>query len=410
LSQDMDHGYFKNLLSGYLDGELTDEQQVAIRQHLQECDVCSSELSRLRKLDELVQKHSQLDGRDYWEESAQKIERTLGIASTEVTDMKKEKTRRGLGWGWRLTGIAASVLIVGYIGWHQSDTFRDEVTIPPASRQSEMVSPAPPDTTIHKVISDNRATPSEEATAGPAKGRGVRTPSVEPEGDIVEGIEPNEPDTKAARIGVPVPVSDEIDVDRSQEVVVPAAAVELNEYVPTESKSRGRREAKTAGAVPETAEDASGDFRDVSGTVVQVGKAEDEETPVLLTEESRVYSGSDTEELAASELVYWRARRDTLLEHPQREETQDYLNSIIEKKPEASAMPKLGLDALSLPKSSDREEWEARLLEAWHGICLFSSDSTEVKTGLEFLRSVASDSSSVNSQKARDYLRKLGRL
>lgn len=42
------------LLSGYLDGELTDEQKKRIEEHLKKCTRCQEELEELRQLDEYV--------------------------------------------------------------------------------------------------------------------------------------------------------------------------------------------------------------------------------------------------------------------------------------------------------------------------------------------------------------------
>ncbi len=144
----MDHGYFKDRISGYLDSELRDYEMEAMRRHLEECAECRGIYEDLRKLDLLVERHSGLDGDDYWEAQAQKIEARLGVdAGPEVTNIAG---KRGWGFGWKLAAVAASVGVLTFIGLHQTeilkqDDGREPVTIqsPPAmtTAPSEPVSP-----------------------------------------------------------------------------------------------------------------------------------------------------------------------------------------------------------------------------------------------------------------------------
>ena len=66
----MDHKYFQDLLSAYLDKELTPELSALMDEHLKVCSECRDQLGRLENLQKLVARHSQLDGEDYWEHSA----------------------------------------------------------------------------------------------------------------------------------------------------------------------------------------------------------------------------------------------------------------------------------------------------------------------------------------------------
>ena len=74
----MEHSFFKDRLSAYFDNELPPQEKQVVEQHLRDCVECRAELTKLRQLEDAVNRHAGLADTDYWEKSAQKIESRLG--------------------------------------------------------------------------------------------------------------------------------------------------------------------------------------------------------------------------------------------------------------------------------------------------------------------------------------------
>ncbi|RKX29451.1 MAG: hypothetical protein DRP47_01800 [Candidatus Zixiibacteriota bacterium] len=136
----MNHGYFRDRISAYCDHELTPYEEKAMREHLAECEECRKLLEKLQKLDELVEKHSELGGEDYWKQSAQRIEEQLN-ANSSVNE--KPVTKKPLWWGliWKITTAAASIAVLTFIGFHQSDIYNSWETAPTKGEEIKAVSP-----------------------------------------------------------------------------------------------------------------------------------------------------------------------------------------------------------------------------------------------------------------------------
>jgi len=85
----MAHDVFKNLMMGYLDGELTALEEARMEQHLRECADCSGELESFRKLKEIT-KPMKLAVPDeayweqYWSRVYNRLERQFGWALFSV--------------------------------------------------------------------------------------------------------------------------------------------------------------------------------------------------------------------------------------------------------------------------------------------------------------------------------------
>lgn len=84
------------LLSGYIDGELTQQQQQAVRLHCEQCAQCTQDLADIRSLRERIgQSRLSEVGEDTWRET---------MNDTTV------KTTRGIGW---LLVIGAVLAVAG---------------------------------------------------------------------------------------------------------------------------------------------------------------------------------------------------------------------------------------------------------------------------------------------------------
>ena len=72
------------LLMGYLDGELSPDEEKRIEKHLTECKECTEELERYKKLNDIVQPMDFVTLEDklmenYWSKGYRKIERNLAV-------------------------------------------------------------------------------------------------------------------------------------------------------------------------------------------------------------------------------------------------------------------------------------------------------------------------------------------
>lgn len=79
----MSHEVYKNLMMGYLDGELTELETARVERHLQACAECASEMQDFRKLKEITQPMKLAIPDEtcwelYWSNVYNRLERRLG--------------------------------------------------------------------------------------------------------------------------------------------------------------------------------------------------------------------------------------------------------------------------------------------------------------------------------------------
>jgi len=79
----MEHEYYKKLLMGLLDGELSSEEKRALELHLSKCPECNHELQEFRKMKEVMQTMKYKEPPDevwerYWTSIYNRLERGLG--------------------------------------------------------------------------------------------------------------------------------------------------------------------------------------------------------------------------------------------------------------------------------------------------------------------------------------------
>lgn len=102
----------KDLMMGYLDDELTDEQQDQFAEHLKGCPECADELEQFRKLKAITDEVTLVEPedrvwQDYWSGVYNRIER---------------------GIGWIIFSVAAILLII-YGGYKLIEEIVDDPTI-----------------------------------------------------------------------------------------------------------------------------------------------------------------------------------------------------------------------------------------------------------------------------------------
>ena len=74
---------YKNLLMGYLDEELSDDEKRQLEEHLKECSMCTAELQEFRKLKKITDEVNLVEPEDriwqaYWSNVYNRTERCLG--------------------------------------------------------------------------------------------------------------------------------------------------------------------------------------------------------------------------------------------------------------------------------------------------------------------------------------------
>lgn len=79
----MNHQEYKILLSGYLDGELTDQDKKIIEDHLKDCIECQEEFNNLKQTKEVLDKMTIQKPKDevwkaYWSSVYNRLERKAG--------------------------------------------------------------------------------------------------------------------------------------------------------------------------------------------------------------------------------------------------------------------------------------------------------------------------------------------
>lgn len=103
---------YKEMLMGYLDGELSAGERREIEKHLNECTECSEELGQFRKLKEITDDISLNEPEDrifeqYWSCIYNRIERRLG---------------------WILLSVSGTILVI-YLGFMAIEAIVEDKTI-----------------------------------------------------------------------------------------------------------------------------------------------------------------------------------------------------------------------------------------------------------------------------------------
>ncbi len=189
----MDHGYFIDRISAYLDGELPDYEQQAVGEHLLQCDECSRLFNRLKKADVLVEKYSDVDGDDYFERMASKIEQQIGVEADEpeITPVPKRRT----GLGWKITAAAASIAVLMFIGINYTDIMQQAepevespspvVNAPEIADDEAVRKSAAPEGSVAGVVAEPKDTDKSQVPEDRAKPE--QTTAVEKDTDLKEG-------------------------------------------------------------------------------------------------------------------------------------------------------------------------------------------------------------------------------
>lgn len=394
----MDHGYFKDRLSAYIDQELTPEETKAVADHLEECTECREELTRLRQLERLVAEHSGLDGEEYFEQSARKIEERLGLVDTTVTDISPASKKRSRGLWWKVTSIAASVAILTFIGLHKDEIFDSgDITAPGQLRYRIWM---PEDSVDHETAAPVKD--SAEAERPPAEVDAYKE-AEELSGQTEDRERPALIESQESP-GIPAVPSPAI--DRAPSMPEPTAPEK--EVAAPQTSSPERPSRSTTGAALAEEDTPPGTTPDMN----YKQKIHDQFVSPDINKSIEVEGTSDESAIDIAEddyqpphdLSYWISRRDLLTEQlakagtvgrSKRASRQQALNRLMPSSPPVDS-------------SRVKDSLEADLVESWFWIARLSTDSVQVSASRGKLEGVAADTTSVNSDLASDYLRRLG--
>ncbi len=210
----MEHSYYKDRVSAWIDQELPPYEQEALTQHIAECDECRALAEELRQVYRLVDENSEISGGDdYWEELALRTEARIGInQKSNVTSLSKARAYKSSGLGWKIAAVAASVAVLTFVGWHRQDIFQDlfNQETAPAERM-KVVSPPPPSDTIGVTRQTQQGAAEPAAAAEKKEIAPKKKPSLG-EAAGTEGYRQTSPSTSPSvnrAAPVPAPVSDE---------------------------------------------------------------------------------------------------------------------------------------------------------------------------------------------------------
>ena len=197
----MEHSYFKDRISAFVDGELPPYEKQVVGEHLADCVECQLIKAELEKIDSLIEKHSSLDGDEYWERSAQKIEDRLGLSDTKIEEITPAKRSKYKGLGWKLTTVAASVAVLTFIGLHEKDIFENIDTVP--KMQSPSINLPPSESREYDDIVLDEAIIEEPANINePHTGRLEESEREDKKEDI------KQKDSEKPKIGIPTPAAE----------------------------------------------------------------------------------------------------------------------------------------------------------------------------------------------------------
>ena len=422
----VDHEYYQERLSAFVDNELPPAERAQLEEHLAECPDCRKRVDELRQLEDLVSRQSALEDTAYWEKAAQRIEAALPERAA-ITDLGRERARRS-AWWWRLPAVAASVLILGYIGLHESDILKKVPIQTPQPALSPEIAPvekaaAPPVDTSTQTERRPGANAKDETGAvavpsatQPSREAAVQKPVATP---VDTSIQPEElqggrSDEDKGQAAAPVRKIKGARVDtvrQTETVSSPApASVDLTKTitvpperspVPAADSIRPKVDQKVAAENYKTRLRVGTAAVD-TGTVVDHLPSPDMGVSIL--NQSTV---PDTTGLAS-----WRKERDSLVAVVSGLKGASSSTGLLQKFSAAPPAPTTGTDALTkLGEEQDRairlETAESDLIEAWFQVCRRSADTAEVRAGIDFLKTQAKGGTGVNQLRAEQYLKQL---
>jgi hypothetical protein len=378
----MDHEYYRDRVSAYVDGALPPYEQMALEEHIARCAECRALLEKLRKLEAMVEGSSELGESDYWERQAQKIEARLGLAETEVTRIGPVRSWRGLGW--KLTAAAASIVVVGVIGFYSWESIREKTEHPPI-QMAPSLPPAP-------VIAPEKVQPVQEKADEAKK---AQMPSMRKIADTENYKRPAAVERRESGGGVvKYQTGDQVSIGngKAKSVAAPVEPVPISVLSKPDNALKSidvpAKLAAPGDSLPQAEEQS-----DIKLTAVAPPAA-----PVA----AEIHLDSVAQAAPAIQgLAYWQAMRDSLSKDKSPiHELGKTIANVREAQPSSLAA--------GLVQKKDSTDRHTMLLEAYFRIAQLSKDTVEIAAATDHLREIAEDSKSPRQKTAREYLDSLG--
>jgi anti-sigma factor RsiW len=372
-----EHSYYRDRLSAYFDDELSTRETEAVKEHLSRCEECRNLLEQLKRLDRLVERHTQLAGDEYWEQSARRIEERLGATTDrQVTDIRSSRWR---GFVSKVAVAAATVAILGYIALYEKEISSQMETAPSISAPAVPAAPTESMAVQVKPIpTDKAATEPPRQTAYMFKKTGSTTVSKEKVPEVQKSLSTDKlsvgkGETKISTFA-----------DRPDQPVVSSQAT--TPVVVHKEKSAIKRPSLSAELQP--AQDLQ-EHIDSSGvgkeSAVVREPADIALAPPVLPDAWR----------QPADLEQWRQRRDSL------QTLYADLTSPHRVLSETKSRKKKPLPTV--------EQVEALLLYSHYQVARLTQDEAERAAAMEFLSAYASKSDSRFKTEAESYLQALGK-
>lgn len=347
----MNHSYFIDRLSAFHDRDLPAQELQIVEEHVRTCPDCQEQLVRFNRLETFVKVHMPLKDDAYWEQLAHRTEQRLGFTAGTATPVSAKPSR--ITPLWRYAALAASVVLVGFIGLHYSDIM--------TGVEKKSSTPAAP------VVADS--TRSDTPPVAPL----IREPL--PTGSTVPPPVKSETQEKPSDKQV---VSSKEDLARKPERVeerLPAAEIESDAAIATRVDSPFARMPRRMAHADESAQSARPHSVDTAfmpapeesrRTATPMATAADNVADTLATQLARLRTARDS---VTSALDAWERLKKSYGVSP-------------------TLVPKTSLDAIA--GREDRPDSLKSLLLNIHGeLARVSPDTLEQRTSLEYLESVA---------------------
>lgn len=342
----MDHSYYRDKISAFIDGALEAQERELIRRHLESCEECRILLEQLGRLDQVIEEKSELGGDDYFEKLARKIDSRIAGSGEKVIDVKHFRWKTL--W-WKVSAVAASVLLVGTIGYYQ---FRDDSQMPSKMLEESGKITAP-------------QTANEDSVADRENFEAARDERADDIG-------------QRALVGR-VADSDALAKKRESSKVEGQEKDVRQELKSDQSSTLKENNAPEEGALQAgAAKPSTTESEDLSATIKQKAM------PSSIVAEDKVVLDSikpdmDDFEFAQNTLVEWRSQRDSIQNVLGFE--QDTVQNYAKNQLDRLAAPTVS----GYAQKTDSIKIYQQLANSWYQIGLQTQDSTEKNRAVQFL-------------------------
>jgi hypothetical protein len=363
----MEHSYFQDRLSAYYDNELPLQEKVVVDEHVKGCEECRRLLEKYERLDDLVNTHGQLGDTDYWERSAKEIDRAID-RQQEDKIISVSVARRKFDLGWKLAAVAATLVLVGYIGIHKDDIFTPEKIMPPSVAPRIMLPDKAKEATSSEADTPAQTRQKLADSSAPGEARKTDMGGTGQVGSVLEKDQRSNYKTEPGRakdnelhhdMNAPTPLRQGSSLQSAQ--VAPAEAV------PSLDKA-------------------------------ETGSVQPQAVAVVVEQKPDLSSTIDT----GLGLTYWRAMRDSL--QPKGVDSKRLALAEKLRATVTSSLRKPDANTQSAALVSDTVKSSSRLIEAWYQIARLSNDSTEKGLARAVLETIAKGEAGQDRDRAQAYL------